>query len=83
MKLGGRVHNMCLVLFVVETYGYDFPRTNQGPLRRTLAHSRQHCLDSVQPREAINSSCVDRRGFDTNFHPTLIQIDGSLAYTSL
>ena len=54
MKLGGRVHNMCLVLFVVETYGYDFPRTNQGPLRRTLAF---WC-------KGLPGQCAPTRGID-------------------
>ena len=83
MKLGGRVHNMCLVLFVVETYGYDFPRTNQGPLRRTLARRRQQRMGSVQPRKARDGSCVDRWGIDAKLHPTLSKIYGSLYCTNL
>ena len=36
-KIGGKVAHTCLSFFMVETSGYDSPRTNQGPLRRTPA----------------------------------------------
>ena len=36
MKIGVRVDNRCLSCFMVETSGYESPRTNQGNLKRTL-----------------------------------------------
>ena len=68
---------------MVEMSGYDSPRTNQGPLRRTLARKRQHYLGSGQPREGNDGSCLDRRGIDANRHPTLFQNVGVLDLKSV
>ena len=35
-KIYGKVDNMCLSYFMVETSGYESQKTNQEPLRRTL-----------------------------------------------
>ena len=51
---------MCLSEFMVENSTYDSPRTNQGPMRRTHAHSCQHCLGIVHPQEC------NQRGVDAN-----------------
>ena len=83
MKIDGRVDNMCLSLFVVETSVYESPRTNQGPLRRTLARWSQYCLGSVHPRDAIDDPCVDQWEVVSNHLPKLINFVGSLSYTSL
>ena len=71
IKIGGRVSNMGLSLFIVENSRYDSPRTNEYPLRRVLAVGVKHCLGSVHPREGINEACVDRRGIDDIPIPTL------------
>ena len=34
--MGGKISNGCLSWFMIGTSRYDFPRTNQGPTRRTL-----------------------------------------------
>ena len=70
MKFGGRVYNMCVRLFVFEISKYNSPKINIGPLRRTLARRRQHCLGSVTPRDAKDGSCMDRQGVDANRLPT-------------
>ena len=54
MKFGGRVSNMCLSGFMGKTSGYDYPRTNQGPLRRTLAF---WC-------KGLPGQCAPTRGID-------------------
>ena len=36
MKIGVMVSNRFLNCFMVETFGYDSPKTNQGLLSRTL-----------------------------------------------
>ena len=60
MKIGGRVYNMCLSGFMVETSRYHSPRINQCPLRRTLAFLGQDCRGSVHPRgESIGRKLVD------------------------
>ena len=66
MKIDGMISNMCLSKLMVEMSGYDFPRTNKGRLRRTLARWSQHYLGNVQRQEAIDDSCFDRRGIITN-----------------
>ena len=50
-KICGRVYNMCLSGFIVETSMYNSPRTNQGPLRRILAFWGQDYLGSVHLRK--------------------------------
>ena len=49
MKLGGRVSNMCLSSFMVETSRYDYPRTNQGPLRRNFTRWIQTLAGQCAP----------------------------------
>lgn len=36
MKNGERVDNRCLSCFMVKKFGYDSPKSNPWPLRRTL-----------------------------------------------
>ena len=83
MKIGGMVANMCLSLLIVETNGYDSPRTIKGNLRRILACWNQHCLGSVHPRDVIHDPCVDLREVVANSLPTLeIFLDPSPAHVS-
>ena len=63
MKNGERVVNRFVSYFMVETSGYDSPRTNQGPLRRTSAGwgntAKAVCIDATS-----YAPCVDQRGVD-------------------
>ena len=54
---------------MVKTSGYDTVRTNQGPLRRTLA-LKQHCLIMCID-VARDGPCVDKRGIDSTVIPYL------------
>ena len=49
---------------MVKTYGYDSPRTNQGPLKMTLAKVGKNCQETVSPTDATDRPLVDRRGID-------------------
>ena len=54
MKFGRRVPNLCLSWFMVKTSGYDSPRTNQGPMRRTFSFwGQKHCLGGVHSRREL------------------------------
>ena len=71
MKIDGRVYNMCLSRFIVETSRYDSTRTKKG---WTFAIGVKHCVGSVHPRECIDEACVDRRGIDAIHRPKLSQV---------
>ena len=60
---------------MVKTSSYDSSRTNQGPLRRTLARWRQHNLGNVQPRKG------NRRGINSNVDQHLEILLDSLTCT--
>ena len=74
MKICGTVSNMCLSRFMVEIYGYESPRTNQGTLRRTSASGVKYYLCSVHPREEEDGAFIDRRGVDDILTPKLVQL---------
>ena len=66
MKIGERVSNMCLSIFMVETFGYDSARTNQGTLRRTIASEVKHCLGSLHTGKAsARRVLIDRESSPT------------------
>ena len=83
MKFGVRVYNMCLRWFLVEISRYDFPRTIQEPLRRTLSNWWQHCLGSVHRRDAGNGPRMDRRGIIDKHKQTLSKMEEAPTGTSL
>ena len=56
MKNVGKVANVCLSCFMIETSRYDSPRTNQGPLRRPSAVDVA-LIGSVYRRDRRKSMC--------------------------
>ena len=67
-----------------RTSGYNSPRTNQGPLRRTLAlWGQETAQGNVHPRKGIDGACVDLRGVDAIPQPKLSQIIGGTHVHSL
>ena len=57
---------------MVKTFGYDNPRTKQGPLRRTLARVGKSCQKTVSPTNARDGPLVNRWGIDAT-------VDGHLS----
>ena len=45
-------------------FGHDSPRTNQGPLRRTLEKVTKGCQRTVSSMNATNGPLVNRWGID-------------------
>ena len=71
MNFGGKVLNMYLSVFTIEISGYDSPRTNQGPLRRTLAFWGQRLPGQYAPMKGSDGACVDQWGIYAIRQPTL------------
>ena len=57
-----------------KTTAYDSPRTNQGPMRRTLARVGKSCQKTVSQTDAIDGPLVNQGDFDATVDCNLYKI---------